>query len=164
MNSAYFNDNYPLPLGRSFKSVDLQIVNGEIVFSGQQTFNGYINKKSISRYFSGDLAHYDENNKLIFDGRKDNQIQWNGYRIELEEIDLIISKATDGWVKSIYLEEFHKLFVFSEIESSIIKLKISALLPFYYQPTLIYQLLEVPLNNNGKVDYLALKNIAFNLI
>ena len=48
------------------------------------------------------MAEIDENVKLIFKGRIDDQVQWNGYRIQLSELDTIISSKTNSWCKSIY--------------------------------------------------------------
>ena len=47
------------------------------------------NKKFKEKvYKSGDLVYIDKKNKLIyFASRKDNQIKFRGYRIELEEIE-----------------------------------------------------------------------------
>lgn len=159
LDDAYFTNALPLPLGKEFEGIDLQIIEGEIIFSGEQTFQGYLNQTSIEQYHSGDLAHYDENGKLIFDGRKDNQIQWNGYRIELEEIDRLISDKSNGWVKSIYVKEIPKLVIFSNNPKEKIAELVKKEFPSYYKPSDIIQLDELPLNNNGKIDVVALRDL-----
>ena len=126
--------------------------------------NLYLNQEPINRYFSGDLAHFDENSKLIFDGRKDNQIQWNGYRIELDEIDKVLTKSLNSWVKTVYLKEPQKLVVFSNQEILKIEKEFTILLPSYFKPSRIIKIKKLPLNVNGKVDInklevIALKNI-----
>ena len=164
LDNSYFKNGLPLPLGEKFKNIEFQIVNKEIVFSGKQTFDGYLNQKPISNYETGDLAHYDEHGKIIFDGRKDNQVQWNGHRIELEGMGLILSKALESWVIPVYLEDFNQLIIFSQIDTNRVKLEIDKALPLYYRPTMVSQLSELPFNKNGKVDFIALKKVAYNLI
>lgn len=44
-------------------------------------------------YKTGDLAFYDEDENLVFCGRKDFQIKHMGHRIELEEIELAMNAA-----------------------------------------------------------------------
>ncbi len=164
LDNAYFINGLPLPLGEKFKNIEFEITNKEIVFSGMQTFEGYLNQKPISNYETGDLAHYDENGKIIFEGRKDSQIQWNGHRIELEGMGLTLSKALESWVIPVYLEDLNQLIIFSQIDTNRVKLEIDRALPLYCRPTIVFQLSELPLNKNGKVDFIALKKVAYNLI
>ena len=152
-----------MPLGKKFKEIELNIVNKEIVLSGNQTFDGYLNQESISNYYSGDLAHYDEKGKLIFEGRKDNQIQWNGYRIELEEMDRVLTEKSNGWVKTIFIKEIPKLIVFSNQLKEEIASLIDDSFPDYYKPSEIIELHELPLNSNGKVDLAKLKKISLDI-
>ena len=160
LDDAYFSNGLPLPLGEKFEEIDLEIIDREIVFSGNQTFAGYLNQETISQYYTGDLAHYDKNQKLIFEGRKDNQIQWNGYRIELEEIDRVLTEKSNGWFKTIFIKQCSKLIVFSnQLEGEIISL-IHDSFPDYYKPSSVIQLDELPLNMNGKLDLAELERIA----
>ena len=160
LDDSYFENSMPLPLGDKFKGIDFQIKEGEIVYTGKQTFNGYLNQEPITEYFSGDLAHIDENGKLIFDGRKDNQIQWNGYRIELEEIDRVLSQKIEGWVKTIFSKELYKLVIFSNEARPRIDVLLKGNFPGYYKPSSIIQLNELPLNLHGKIDIRKMIKIA----
>ena len=157
LDDTYFNTDYPLPLGKKFKGINLKIIDREIVFSGTQTFGGYLNQESVSLYYSGDLAHYDKNGKLIFEGRKDNQIQWNGYRIELEEIDRVLSNQSPGWIKTVFFKKEVKLIVFTNQDKEQIQTLIKNSFPDYYKPSLVFQIKELPLNINGKLDLAKLK-------
>lgn len=157
LDETYFNNGLPLPLGTNFEGIELAIEKGEIIYNGQQTFAGYLNQEPIEQFSSGDLAHFDENGKLIFDGRKDNQIQWNGYRIELEEIERVLTQKTNGWIKTLFVKEFPKLVVFTNSDEKEIAELIKNSFPAYYKPSEIVQLEELPLNTNGKVDVIALK-------
>jgi len=164
LDDAYFSNGLPLPLGEKFEEIDLEIIDREIVFSGNQTFAGYLNQEPISQYYTGDLAHYDKNGKLIFEGRKDNQIQWNGYRIELEEMDRILTEKSNGWVKTIFIKECSKLIIFSDqLKGKIISL-IHDSFPDYYKPSSVIQLDELPLNRNDKVDLAKLEEIALSCV
>lgn len=160
LDDSYFNNGLPLPLGKKFNEVELELIDGEVVFSGMQTFEGYLNDKVINRFPSGDLAHFDSKGKLIFDGRKDNQIQWNGYRIELEEIDNTLSKVLDVWVKCIYLKSTQNLIVFSLEDDKLVSSKIKEIFPNYYKPSRVVTVEKIPLNLNGKLDSRVLLNIA----
>ena len=74
---------------------------GEICIGGLGLADGYLDNikqteksfvylpfKPFERvYITGDLGFYDENDKLIFIGRKDSQIKINGNRVELEEVE-----------------------------------------------------------------------------
>tara|TARA_Y100000766_G_scaffold253416_1_gene238289 strand:- start:372 stop:1730 length:1359 start_codon:yes stop_codon:yes gene_type:complete len=162
LDDAYFSNGLPLPLGEKFEEIDLEIIDREIVFSGNQTFAGYLNQEPISQYYTGDLAHYDKNRKLIFEGRKDNQIQWNGYRIELEEMDRILTEKSNGWIKTIFIKDCSKLIVFSDqLKGKIISL-IHDSFPDYYKPSSVIQLDKLPLNMNDKVDLAKLEEIALS--
>tara|TARA_B100000795_G_C22801711_1_gene442286 strand:- start:614 stop:1999 length:1386 start_codon:yes stop_codon:yes gene_type:complete len=156
LDESYFKSGMALPLGRAFKGVDLKIINGEICFSGEQVFEGYLNAGFISEYQSGDMGRIDENGKLLFEGRKDDQIQWNGYRIELAEMDLVITQKTKQWCKSV----FHngKLTVFTLSNHLLVKTAIENYFPIYYTPSNIIQINKIPLNLNGKLNLTLLKS------
>ena len=157
LDKSYFKSGTPLPLGRPFKGVNLKIDEGEICFSGDQVFNGYLNGITLSNYQSGDMATFDERGKLIFEGRKDDQIQWNGYRIQLSEMDVIIADKTNSWCKAVFYNE--KLIIFTIADSEKITTAILDYFPSYYKPTLIKTIPEIPLNINGKLDVIYLKSI-----
>ena len=144
---------------------------GEICVVGTPLSLGYFNNKEQTDrafepnpnqtnyfemlYHTGDLAFYDENDDLVFNGRKDFQIKYLGHRIELEEIDRAIMKC-DGVVRccSIFDEEKSKLYGFyiGDISKGDLRTKLKETLPIFMIPTLIIQLEEFPLNKNGKID------------
>jgi acyl-coenzyme A synthetase/AMP-(fatty) acid ligase len=157
LDKSYFKTGIPLPLGTSFKGVDITITDGEICFSGDQVFNGYLNSESLSNYHSGDMAQFDDNGKLIFKGRKDDQIQWNGYRIQLSEIDAVLNDKLNSWCKAIYYDE--KLIVFTLSDLELVKVTIQECFPLHYVPSRIVCLDEVPLNSNGKLNVTFLKGL-----
>lgn len=72
----------PLPIGRMGEgAVELSLEDGEIVLRGESVAPAY-----GGVYPTGDLGHV-ENGLLYFDGRRDDQIKYRGYRIEPAEIE-----------------------------------------------------------------------------
>ncbi|MBP2639393.1 MAG: hypothetical protein H6Q66_344 [Firmicutes bacterium] len=112
-------------------------------------------------YRTGDLVYVNERREIIFVGRKDSQIKHMGYRIELGEIETaiaglpLIESACVTYNKS--KEEIVLLYKASEtMELGEIRKALLPLLPKYMMPTTAYQLDEMPLNANGKIDRVTL--------
>lgn len=103
-----------LPIGNAFLDHDVIIIDesynelenseiGEICFSGKQLSNGYLNdiKKTSDAfvffnnkrwYKTGDIGFKNKMGYLECIGRKDNQIKISGRRIEIGEIEYVLSK------------------------------------------------------------------------
>lgn len=144
---------------------------GEILISGESVGDGYLNKnlnkdvfityKNQKSYLTGDLG-YKKNNKLYCIGRKDKQIKYKGYRIELLEIENVINKfdfVEKAVITTIQNKEgkVNKIIAFiKEKEENIINMSeikqiIKNNLPDYMIPV-IKIVKEIPLNENGKVN------------
>lgn len=160
LDPSYFERKEPLPLGKPFGGVDIKLKANELVFKGDQVFDGYLNQAVLEDYYSGDLGKLDQNGKLIFLGRKDNQIQWNGYRIELEEIETRFFTEKGVKVKSVFLSEDQQLVLFSTSKRSVVLAGLKELFPPYYMPSRIIELDAFPLNANEKYDWGQLKEWA----
>ena len=85
-----------LPVGDcSNLATEVEIIDEEIVLKGKSIFSGYIGgitggyyrENNIDCYKTGDLG-YISDDKLFCTGRKDNQLKFKGYRIELEDIEI----------------------------------------------------------------------------
>lgn len=151
---------------------------GELALSGKQITNGYYqdskkNKVAFTNignqifYKTGDLAYQDKDGDFLYCGRMDYQIQIQGYRVELLEIEQLAKQyknAVNYAVVSVN-NALHipVIFLFTE------KLKASEkeLLQFlkdhlatYMVPSKIIVLDKFPLTSGGKVNYNALKLIA----
>lgn len=144
---------------------------GELCVSGTALALGYYNNREQTEkafcqnplnrqyperiYRTGDLAKYNKNGELLFCGRKDFQIKHMGHRIELEEIERIISKV-DGVERlcAVYDHERSKLlgFYVGSIDKKELHAKLRSYLPVYMIPNTFYQLDMFPLTKNGKVD------------
>jgi D-alanine--poly(phosphoribitol) ligase subunit 1 len=117
-------------------------------------------------YRSGDLVCEDEDCRLWFHGRADNQIKHRGYRIELEEIDLTV-QAVPGVRRAVAVmlstgngEELAVAFMADRsIAHDEVQAACKRRLPAYMQPTLVFQVPDLPRNANGKVDRLTTKTL-----
>jgi amino acid adenylation domain-containing protein len=149
--------------------------SGELCLGGSQVTRGYLNDpektaKSFVRlkhtggqiwYRTGDLVRQDERGCLFYLGRRDFQVKVNGYRVELQEIDLVLREAartelavaipwplSDGSASGI-------VGVLSGSDPTRDRKIIAACeskLPRYMVPNRIYHVPELPLNVNGKID------------
>ena len=93
----------PLPVGKVREHSELKLAdNGELIISGRSVSKGYLKDKEKNEkafriesdtrhYYTGDKAEYKEGYWFI-QGRIDFQIKINGYRMELEEIELILER------------------------------------------------------------------------
>lgn len=116
-------------------------------------------------YRTGDLAYYNERGELIFVGRKDFQIKHQGYRIELGEIE----SAAYGLSQmkrccAIYHAEKNRIELYCVTEPRLSEKEIYGCLrerlPRYMLPGRIYLEEALPLNANGKIDRLALRDLS----
>ena len=117
-------------------------------------------------YRTGDIVLLNESNLIIFKGRKDTLIKHSGYRIELGEIEHVLINtlkiAKNGC--AVYNKEKKNIIFYYEAEHelsvSIMRKKISEVLPKYMIPNVFVWLKELPRNTNGKIDRLKLKELA----
>ncbi|WP_121605185.1 non-ribosomal peptide synthetase [Virgibacillus sp. Bac332] len=153
-------------------------IAGEMYISGMPVSNGYINKPKLTKekyipnpfdsnekmYKTGDLAKWLPTGEIEFLGRNDNQVKVRGHRVELGEIESVLTlhKNIDD-AKVVDFKNNHgdtylcAYIVASEnIAPSLIKEYISTKLPDYMIPPFIVQLEGIPLNVNGKTDKAAL--------
>ncbi len=151
-------------------------VVGEICVSGTAVGLGYYNNaeqtnKHFRRnpsndkyletiYLTGDLGYYNEEDDIVFNGRKDFQIKYLGHRIELEEIEKAMMDIPEV-IRSccIFDEEKSKLYGFyiGSIDKKDLHTKLASVLPVFMLPTKLISLEEFPLTKNGKIDRSKLK-------
>jgi amino acid adenylation domain-containing protein len=156
---------HPVPPGES----------GELCLGGSQVTRGYLNDSEKTAksfvhlrhtgdqlwYRTGDLVRQDDRGCLFYLGRRDFQVKVNGYRVELQEIDLILREAaktelavaipwplSDGSASGIVgvisgSDPAHDKKIIAACE---------ARLPRYMVPNRIYHFPQMPLNVNGKID------------
>jgi len=162
-------DEEILPVGDiNTLATKVEIIDDEIVLKGKSVSKGYLNnltggfykEKNINCYKTGDIG-FIKDNKLFCKGRKDNQIKYKGYRIELNDIEkniLKIKEIKECIVLANYAKENKvkniKAFITlnKNITENLITEKLKEILPNYMIPARIVILDEFPVNQNGKVD------------
>ena len=106
-------------------------------------------------YRTGDLGYYNEDNDIVFAGRKDFQIKYMGHRIELEEIEKNIMNIKEI-VRTccIFDNEKERIYGFyiGNIDKKELHNELTKTLPIYMIPTKLIQIDEFPLTKNGKID------------
>lgn len=114
-------------------------------------------------YRTGDLVKYNEKGEIIYLGRKDFQIKHMGYRIELGEIESNIF-AIDGILSCacIYdMEKSHIVLFYqsNELTEEDVLNEAKARLVPYMVPNEVIKLVSMPMNANGKIDRVKLKEM-----
>jgi amino acid adenylation domain-containing protein len=162
---AVSEDLKPVPTGES----------GELCLGGSQVTRGYLNDpektaKSFVRlahtgdkiwYRTGDLVLQDERGCLFYLGRRDFQVKISGYRVELQEIDLVLRQGAKTELAVAIpwpLSEGSASGIVGVVSGSDPALDTQIIaacevrLPRYMVPTRIYHFPQIPLNVNGKID------------
>lgn len=178
LDDFYFEKAEPLPLGSPFEGMELELREGEICFKGDQVFTAYLNGEVGSRasvngkefYRTGDLGKVDENGKLLFKGRLDQQVQINGFRVELMAIDQMIKNKLDIEAVSFCQENerWGKFIVTVAKSKELTKNEVCSYVgqefPEYYFPKFVVNFLDFPLNSNGKLNKGQLINDAMRVL
>ena len=111
-------------------------------------------------YRTGDLCTYREDGNLVYLSRKDFQIKHLGHRIELGEIETA-AMGCDGVTRACCLYDAKKkkivLFYTGDRDKKELLEEMKASLPVFMIPNKAFELDEMPLNKNGKIDRNALK-------
>jgi amino acid adenylation domain-containing protein len=153
--------------------------DGELLLAGSQVTAGYWGAaaKNNTRfitvagddekhwYRTGDLVRRGENDCLYYLSRLDDQIKIRGYRVELQEIDFVLRRATGNeasvsvaWPVRAGVADGVVAFVAAEGgDIAGIRRACQDALPDYMVPSEILFIDELPLNPSGKVDRSALR-------
>ena len=189
-----------IPIGRPISNVKILILDdnmhivpigiaGEIYIGGDCVGSGYIGDDDLTRkvfvkspinihgseifYKTGDIGRYSEGGDIYFCGRKDSQIQINGVRVEIGEIEaaiqshknikesvvLVLSENSDMKICALITSE-------SDCACDGIELRsyLSKKLPIYMLPMYYINLEKMPLNSSGKLDRAKLKELVLSHI
>ena len=187
-----FADNEELPIGKPCKNCEVIILDdndcqaengciGELCIRGVCLSNGYYNNPSKTAeafvqnplnpnypeiiYRTGDLVHYNEYGELMYDGRKDFQIKHLGHRIELGEIETVTSSIDEIQQNCCLYDDDKKqiaLYYVGQIDENKLADNLKSYLPDYMVPAKMICLPNMPLNANGKIDRVALKEMLLN--
>ena len=183
---------YPaLPVGRPMKGTEVFVVDetggsvpegetGEIIIAGPNVGLGYLNRPDLTSgvffehrggraYRTGDRGRV-RDNLLFFEGRVDDQVKLNGYRIELgdleynfRQIPLVRDVAVVPLVKNGVTRALTAFVVTatpspeSEIElAATLRTLLAERVPRYMLPRRLVFVDALPLTPNGKVDRIKL--------
>ncbi|MGY0236064.1 amino acid adenylation domain-containing protein [Longispora urticae] len=155
---------------------------GELCVRGTQRFPGYLdpadNAERFLRVVDGQVRvhaggpvgpdHWyrtgdrvrSEDGELVHLGRLDRQIKLRGYRVELGEIEAAL-RQQDGVDDAAVLcdptgQRLHAFYTGRELDGTVLVAGLAARLPAYMVPAEPRHLADLPLNPNGKTDYLQL--------
>ena len=165
----------PVPIG----------VPGELHIAGEGIAEGYFERDELTAerfvanpfadasdsrmYKTGDLVRYRPDGNLEFVGRRDSQVKFRGYRIELEEIESTLSQHDGVHETVVVLREDQpgkqRLvgYVVARARKGLatptmaeLRQELGEVLPAYMVPSVIVFLEAMPLTPHGKVDTRAL--------
>ncbi|MGZ4034202.1 MAG: amino acid adenylation domain-containing protein [Bacteroidia bacterium] len=147
---------------------------GELLLYGDQVAAGYWNdpvktatnfvkinsgKYPGNWYRTGDIVVENSYGNLMYINRMDNQVQINGFRVELGEIEFRIKEYTkkDSAVVLAYQNANNTITLIGFVENmtnelNSLKSHLSSTLPHYMVPKKFYNIDAMPLNNSGKID------------
>jgi glutamate/tyrosine decarboxylase-like PLP-dependent enzyme len=190
------SSRYATSIGKPIDKVKLYILDqqmnlvpngviGEIYVAGQCLSAGYLNDSKLTEqcfinnpfatgllYKSGDLARRMRDGNIEFSGRQDHQINIDGLRVELSEIELILNQSK--WVRQAVVlarRDFNQkqhLVAFIVVKSVVnsvplsddkptvletIRSELAKRLPNYMMPASFEVIESMPLTVNGKVDF-----------
>ena len=159
----------PAPLG----------VSGKLYVGGAGVSAGYLNRPAETAdrfvpdpfssdpnarlYRTGDLARYLPDYNIEFLGRADRQVKVRGYRVELDEIEAVLSRQAGVRQAVIALnrdqagqERIVAYLVSARTSQDELRTALKQKLPDYMVPSVFIFLKSLPLTPNGKVDRTAL--------
>ncbi len=153
-------------------------VQGELILTGPQLTLGYLDDAERTRrafvqppdcdriyYRTGDsVIRRSPQQPLEYVGRLDNQIQVNGHRVELGEVESAIRNQAQideavavGWpVTDTGVGGIVAFVLGSDIDTGQVLSALKSQLPGYMTPSRIHVVERYPLNSNGKIDRHAL--------
>ncbi len=162
------NEREVIPIGRPLEGVNIKVISekgeevrsGELCIGGMGVTNGYLLQPDLNSekfhtinderyYLTGDFVHFNSKNELVYEGRRDDQVQINGIRIELDEIISIVL-GVKGVTSSQVSYKNKKLYIFY-IALQDLKEEILRNLPTYLHP-IIVKVDKYILNSNRKLN------------
>ena len=184
-------ENYGnVPIGKPLQNVDVFIlgkderevpigVKGEICVAGECVSLGYLNLNAETRerfvefndirlFKTGDFGKQLPDGNIVYLGRKDRQININGFRIELNEIQKVSLQVVGVQDVVVTAEEQdgNKMLVCYLIGDNVSEAELSTywnrMLPSYMVPSRIVKLEAFPMNASGKIDFQSLSKIGFD--
>ncbi len=153
---------------------------GEILIGGAGVALGYLNRPDLNAerfipnhftgegmlYRTGDIGKFFSDGIIEYIGRADLQVKIRGFRIELSEIEYYLKEINQVKDVAVIARETHngkELIAFwvpaNNIEKPDLRKELSKHLPNYMIPKDFIELDALPLNQNGKVNRIALAQL-----
>ncbi|MBQ4862238.1 amino acid adenylation domain-containing protein, partial [Pseudoalteromonas sp. MMG013] len=181
-----------MPIGKPVANLKVYILDqyynlcppgvvGELYVSGPSLATAYVDMPDLTAasfvpdpfssesgqrmYRLGDLGKYNSQGEVLYLGRRDNQIQYNGIRIELSEIErlILLCPLVQGAICRHIVDENDDQALKAVIkvvdpqrDNAPVRQHISRHIPSYMVPNQIVLVTEYPVTSNGKVDTKAL--------
>lgn len=179
-------DTDEVPIGRPLPNVDLYVVDshgepvpvglpGELLIGGDGVASGYLNRPELTAerflpdphraggrlYRTGDRVRWLADGNLVFDGRVDDQVKVNGYRIEPAEVVQAIAHLP--YISQAHVEvretaRGRELVAYCVLRTPVdeaqrqLRADLGSVLPPYLLPGSFVCLDRLPVTDNGKVD------------
>ena len=183
------SDDRIVPIGRPVANTQIYILDramqpvptgavGEIHIGGVQVARGYLARPELTAekfvpnpfgegrlYKTGDLARYRTDGAIEFLGRSDYQVKLRGFRIEIGEIEAVLTEhpTVRDAVVMVRPNKLGGNRLVAYVAGDLSRLKVSELraslkakLPNYMLPSAIVAIEKFPLSFNGKIDRRAL--------
>jgi amino acid adenylation domain-containing protein len=177
-----------IPIGTPFPNVEFIIFRldadeqvdvgqvGRLFICGSQLASGYWRRQHLTAnafrqnplksefgrlmYDTGDLAKLEEDGQYMFAGRRDTQIKFGGYRVELAEIENAIrSHPSIHDAVVVYLQTIRPEIVAvavprqaTDFSAADVMTYVKQRLPWYMVPSRLIVTNELPTTDTGKVD------------
>jgi amino acid adenylation domain-containing protein len=202
-----------VPLGRGIKDVQLLLLNksgqlagigelGELFVRSPHLAAGYIGDDERTQrmfvnnpftddptdrlYRTGDLGRYQPDGNVECAGRNDRRVNIRGFRVELEEIEMVLKQHPTVKNAAVVLQKFDECefdnrkskiqnpksdsrlvaYISADEEpqslEDLLHAHLSDRLPDYMLPAHFVILSSLPLTPNGKIDYRALPPVQFS--
>ncbi len=163
-----------LPVGSpDTAATEVTVEDGEIVLKGASVSDGYLGgitggfyrENGENAYRTGDLG-YIRDGMLYCNGRRDSQIKYKGYRIELHDIEsnlarvkgvqdcaVVALRGKSGLVRGL------RAFVAADtgVTEEGLRRELAGLVPAYMVPGTFVMVKRLPVTANGKTDRKALE-------
>ena len=185
-----YSDDESVPIGIACKNKEVLLLDdnlnevpdgqiGQICVRGTGLAKGYLNDNEKTNasfvqlpnskytdliYKTGDLGYKNKEGLIVFAARKDDQIKHMGYRIELGEIERALN-SLDIISNAICFYDNNKdkivcVYVGDENQGKITD-ELQRIIPKYMLPNIFVVKDELPLNANGKIDRVKIKEEYF---
>ncbi|MEH6459968.1 non-ribosomal peptide synthetase [Chitinimonas sp. JJ19] len=152
-------------------------IAGELCIGGAGLFSGYLNRQDLTDekcfmpdgldqlfYRTGDLARLLPDGALRYLGRMDQQVKLHGQRIELTEIDAVLSTAPGVQRAITVVAEGAQLVALVQCQATTTQAQLlahaSQFLPAYMVPSRTLAIEQFPHLPNGKLDRAAMVKLA----